>query len=522
MVTRLKAYSIPSFKTGLNTAVPAHLGEKSSARTAKNVKFSLLRVEKTHGYEKFDSAALTGVPQIIDNYYQDDGDVFLMVVTHLRCYKYNTATTDFDDITGGALTGTNDQPADSDVAFNRFYFTNYNDFPQFWNGTGNIAVVPALDATTGSDIEGSIDSCKAKCIKGFANFLVLGNTLENSTERPSRVRWSRYGDPTLWENTAAGAGQAGFSDVGDVDQIVALRRLKDYLVIYKERSIWVMQYIGPPEIFVFRRIIDGVGLVSPRGVAELTNEHIFFAADGIYAFDGVSIRPLSDRININFFTSLNQNKLQVMTSLFVEEDFEILFPFVNTDESWPTQALVYNYVTGAFGFRDLPATAVGYWTQASNATWESLGSLQWDQISDYWDRKNLASEGPLNLFGDSSGYIYKMNNVDTADGADYEGYFTTKVLDLGNPNIIKRVQRIQVEVTREGDWDLQIYAAALETPYDTISFQNPKILSLDSSNAYIDLDISGRYFVFKFRTANKNEHFEISGITIQYIERSVR
>ena len=521
MVTRLKTFSIPSFKTGLNTATPPHLGEITSVRQAKNVKFSLLKAEKTHGYEKFDSAALSGTPHVIDNYYQNDGDTFLMVITNTKVYKYNTGTSDFDDITGGSLTGTADQPSDSDVAFNKFYLTNGVDYPQFWDGTGNIAVVPGLDASVGSDIEGGVSACKAKAIKGFANFLVLGNTLEDSVEAPSRVRWSKYGDPTVWINTA-GAGQAGYADVGDVDQIITMQRLKDYLVIYKERSIWIMQYVGPPAIFAFRRIVDGIGCVSPKGVASLTNSHVFFGPDGIYAFDGVSLTPLSDRINISFFTQLNQAKIQLLSALFVEEDFEILFPFVRNGETVPTEALVYNYVTGAYGFRDFPAVAVGYWTQQSSLSWHDFGTRTWDEISEYWDQKNLSAEGPLNLFADSSGYVYKINTVDTADGSDYEGYFTTKVLDFGDPRIIKRVQRLQLLVDREGDWDVQIYAAALENPYETPQYGNPKTLNLLSSNAFVDLDLSGRYFVFKFRTPSKNQHFTFTGLNVYYVPRGTR
>lgn len=522
MVTRLKPYSIGAFKTGLNTALPPHLIEDTSVCDAKNMKFSLLRVEKTRGYEKFVASALTGVPHVIKEFFMRDGSSFLMVVTHTRFYFYNTATSAFVSL--GTLTGVSSEPADYDTAFDRFYITNYNDYPQYWDGAaGTMTVVPALDATTATDVEGNVNAVKARLIKGFANFLVLGNTLEDSNEFPSRVRWSRYGNPDLWENTAAGAGQAGYADVGDVDAIVAMRRLKDYLVIYKEKSIWVMQYVGPPTIFVFRRVVDGIGCVSSRAVAELINGHIFFSSQGVFSFDGVSLQPVSDRINIDFFASLNRSKLRLMNALFIEDDFEILFPFVRVSESWPTQALVYNYLTGAFGMRDLPATALGSWTQSASQSWDSFpAGVTWDDVPGIWDQSSLAAEGPIQLFGDSSGFIYRMNHVDLADTANYEGYFKTKAFDFGNPNMIKRVQRIQPLISREGDIDLEVRVAALETPYDTTSFSDPIIMNLSAGGrSFLDMDVSGRYIMFQFRTANGNEHFEMTGLNIYYIERSM-
>lgn len=522
MATRLKQYSIPSFKTGLNTALPAHMIEDTGATSARNVKFSLLRALKTKGYEKFVTAAVDGVPQIIDNYFLNDGSVFLIVVTTTKAYVYNSVTGVFDDISlAGGYAGVAYLPATSDIAFDQFYFTNRNDYPQMWDGSaGTFVNIPTLDTSAGSDIEGGVSGVKAKIVRGFSNFLVLGNTLEDSVDCPSRVRWSKYGDPAVWINTA-GAGQAGYADVGDVDQIVAMERLKDFLVIYKERSIWLMQYVGPPAIFAFRRVVEGIGAQSPRCIASLTNQHIFFGPDGLYSFDGISLTPLSDRIGVDFFLQLNNAKLELLGALFVEEDFEILFPFVAVAETYPTQALVYNYVTESFGMRDFPATAVGYWTQASSLTWDSFATgVTWDDVNRHWNDKALSADGPINLFADSSGFIYKMNFVNTQNGSDYEGYFTTKIFDLGSPEIIKRVQRVRVVVSRPGDYDLLIYAAALETPYDSVVFGDPIVFNLSAGGAaFQDLDLSGRYFVFKFRTANGNESFEIASMDIFYIER---
>ena len=295
-------------------------------------------------------------------------------------------------------------------------------------------------------------------------------------------------------------------------------------MIYKERSIWIMQYVGPPGIFAFRRVIEGLGAISRRAIVELTNQHFFFGTDGIYSFDGVSITPVSDRIAVDFFLALNQGKLHLNNALWVKEDFEVIFPFVSTSESVPSQALIYNYVSGAFGYRDLPATAIGSWISQTAQAWDSFASgVTWDTITGTWDSKSLSASSALYLFGDSSGFIYEMNLVDTKDGSDYEGYFITKVFDFGKPEIIKRVMRLQPLVTREGNYDLQIYVASLETPEDDLVFGAPVTLNLSpEGDSFVDVDVSGRYFAFKIRTGSKNQHFEMTGFKVYYMERGIR
>jgi hypothetical protein len=105
------------------------------------------------------------------------------------------------------------------------------------------------------------------------------------------VWWSALQNPEDW--TPSIATQCGYVRLldtpGPITQLVAF---KDAFFAFKENSIYIGTYIGPPYIFQWRLVSSKIGCVAAtnHGVVEADDRLYFPHTTGFYEFDGASLR----------------------------------------------------------------------------------------------------------------------------------------------------------------------------------------------------------------------------------------
>ncbi|GAG88452.1 unnamed protein product, partial [marine sediment metagenome] len=63
--------------------------------------------------------------------------------------------------------------------------------------------------------------------------------------------------------------------------------IKDYVGVYKDKSISVLDYVGGSSIFATSVHIDGIGLLTQDAIVNLGTSHIFLGSDyNIYEWNG--------------------------------------------------------------------------------------------------------------------------------------------------------------------------------------------------------------------------------------------
>ena len=176
---------------------------------------------------------------------------------------------------------------------NRLIAVDINDVPQYYDlGTS------ALYA----DLSGSPP--KAAHIGTVKNFVVLGNVIDGLNEYPNRVVWSGYNNTTLW--TPSRATQSDRRDLegrgGQVQRVVS----GDYGVIFRENSINVMEYAGPPTIFNIREVENGRGTIAPQSVCWAGNQIFYLSHDGFYRFGQGSTPIGAEKVDRWFFNTVSE------------------------------------------------------------------------------------------------------------------------------------------------------------------------------------------------------------------------
>ena len=523
---QFKAVMAPA--SGVNQKDPVNLIKDTFWSDGNNVRFGPGYVEKTGGWKKFNTSQLSGVIMAIDNYYKYNGDSFLMVITTTSVYYYNGETKTFVDITGETpLTGDEKTPVFTENAQNYFVFTNGKDPVKYWTGTGNIANLPGLTDAVPWLSGGTTSVNTAKSLLYFKNFLLLFGTNEtngsSTLDFPQRLRWSAIGDITKWKNNNQKLQdlQAGWADLTEgVDWAQCLASLGNYVVAYKERSIQVLSYVGGDEIWDKWPAIKGTGMLAPKALVDLGDEHIFVGPDNIFSFDLREVKIAGDNIAQRFFDVLDPDRTSLMNSLYFEEIPEGGFTFVSTEsaDGYPDKAIVYNTDTKAWSWRDLPMMCFGYFNLADNPTWENQ-DYAWDETDGGWDSSKKLANAPINLCGDAQGFIYWFDGH-SKDGADLDCFLETKLFDFGNPIVLKRVVRLQLMISREGNYNLPIYVGTAANVDEPITWYGPYNMILDKTTPpWVDFDITARYMMFRLGTTLKDQPFRITGYIINYVFR---
>ncbi len=139
---------------------------------------------------------------------------------------------------------------------------------------------------------------QASRIAVVQEFVVLGDL---STD-PKAVSWSGSKNAEIWGNLTAQSDAQSLENGGQVQKIVGGK----YGVIFKERSIYRMDYAGIPLIFSFSEVEEGRGTPSPDSVISLGRTIFYLGHDGFYAFDGQQSRPIgTNKVNRWFASQID-------------------------------------------------------------------------------------------------------------------------------------------------------------------------------------------------------------------------
>jgi hypothetical protein len=148
---------------------------------------------------------------------------------------------------------------------------------------------------------------------------------------PSLVVWSSAADPgevpTTW--TPAADNDAGSAVIADVPgKLVTGERLGEGLVLYKERSATLMEFVGGNDVFGFRPLYSNISILGEGGVVDIGNRHALLTTNDVMLHDGSSppISVLAGKVRSTIFNRLNKTTTRGQNSF-------LFFNYIN-NELW--------------------------------------------------------------------------------------------------------------------------------------------------------------------------------------------
>jgi hypothetical protein len=249
-------------------------------------------------------------------------------------------------------------------------FTNFSDTVIATNFNDP---VQALSIGSGSGLFADLAAAapRAKFAAVVKDFVVLGYTNDvTSGTRGQRVWWSAIGDPTNWPepgSITATKFQSDFNEVpGDFGNVTGLipNLGKWDCVIFFERAIWGMSYVGAPGIFSFYPIAVR-GTTAPNSIVQVDGICFFLGEQGWYSFDGATVTPIGyDRVDAYTFSNLSRAFTNRTSGVADPESHNIYWIYCSKGNSvgYPDKCIVFNYalnkwssaeMSGQFLFRAL-------------------------------------------------------------------------------------------------------------------------------------------------------------------------
>ena len=303
---------------------------KSAARTISNVALTsnvaTITTASAHGYSTSDSVTVDASNNVFDGTYTITATPTATTFTYA---KVNA------NVTSAAATGTVIAP-DYTGSY-RWQFIQFGNYAIATNGSEKVQYYDVNASSYFGDL--ATTAPVAKFVTVVRDFVVCANI--GAGTNPTRVNWSDINDPTDW--TAGAASQSDFQDLpdgGDITQIVG----GEFGIVFLEKAIVRMSYIGSPLFFQFDTISRNVGCIEGGSVAQYSGVTYFLADDGFYSCNGQQVTPIgAEKIDRFFFNNANIGDIDSISSSIDPERNLVIWNYTNV--SGARELLIYNFQT---------------------------------------------------------------------------------------------------------------------------------------------------------------------------------
>ena len=295
---------------------------------------------------------------------------------------------------------------------------------------------------------------------------------------PNKVQWSDINDASDW--TTGATSQSDYQIIADGGNITGITG-GEFGLVFLERAIVRMSYIGSPYFFQFDAISRNLGCTEGNSIAQYGNTTFFLGEDGFYLCDGQTVKPIgNERVDRFFYANVNPSKLSDMSTSIDPYRKIVVWNFINNFAK--NNLMIYNWQTDRWSFAE---TDVNYISTGSSPaiTLEGLdlyGTM--DSIQTSFDSR-LWAGGKL-LFGGVRG-----TKVVTFTGRNSTAQITTG--DIGNE--MTSIVTLARPIVNNGSADVAIASRLLlnQVPVygDYVSADSENRASLRSSGKYHRLSI---------------------------------
>lgn len=250
---------------------------------------------------------------------------------------------------------------------------------------------------------------------------------------PNRVFWSDINDETDW--TPGTTSQSDTQDIADGGDIQGLTG-GEFGLVFLERAIVRMTYIGSPLFFQFDTISRNLGCYEPRSIVQYGQMSYFLSDDGFYACDGQNVAPIgSEKVDRFFFRDADPNAFDKMSAAVDPINSLVIWSYQNTFSK--QSLLIYNWQTKKWS---RAGTSSAYIATAASA------SVTLEGLDAYGTLDALATSLDSRLWSGGKVLLAGVNGakIVTYTGAPMEGDIQTGDFESGPQSLVK-LARPQVD-----------------------------------------------------------------------------
>lgn len=432
-------------------------------------------------------------------------------VSRTNVEQYDSVGLNWDDITGAALTGSEDDIVSMAIPTlsgkQILCITNGIDPIRKYDGSGttvNLGGSPPV----------------AKYIQEYEGYLVAAN-IRGGVDQGQLVQWPNTFDPENW--STRNAGNQLLTEGGE--DISGLNRFGKFLCVHKPNLIYLGRLVSSSAIFQFDPVPTGVGTICNATIQNLpTGEQSFLAQDGIRIFNGMTADPIPSPVNDEIRDSLNRANAFKSWSVLILELDEVWIGMPIGDQTTPDTVYKYNYKTKVL-YKDTRVNITAAWrfTDSTFPTWDDEAGT-WDEDTGRWDDGVLQSLFPLTMLGSTNGATYKVDpTVNDDAGVAIDAFWESKDFETEVKGQLGRWLELElwakgISCRIEYSTDGGVTWLAFNRSPVTLSSEFPS----DSSPLKLYFDTVSSRIRLRFSNSRLGEPLAIKQFILGYREREMR
>jgi hypothetical protein len=332
------------------------------------------------------------------------------------------AATKLYELSGGAWVDESRASAYNANADNRWSIT------QFGNTTLASNKADTIQRSTGAGVNfADIATAPTADIIFSVGSQVMAANIHDGTDKPDGWAVCALNDETDWTpslTTQAATGRL----VSTPGVLTAGKRLGEFAVLYKNKTIYMGRYVGTPSIWDWVPVAGGeAGCVGKEAIDDLGGVHMFVGDENIWQFDGTRPVPMADGTVRQWFNDNCNPSFRYRCKVsFDRKNNRVWIFFPSNSSETCDSALVYHVGNKKWGVSNRSVEAVLAYISAglTFSTWDDAGST-------YDTLPATSYDSPFWLAGDPSLAAFNTSHqLQTLDGDSTSSAFTTG--DIGD------------------------------------------------------------------------------------------
>ena len=174
------------------------------------------------------------------------------------------------------------------------------------------------------------------------------------TQDPLLIRFSDQENPLVW--AALATNTAGDLRIGSGSEIIAAVETRQQILVFTDRSLHAMQYLGPPFTFGINLISENVTIASPLSAIAVDDSVYWMGREEFYSYSG-QVQKLPCSVRAYVFEDFNSEQITKVTSGINSSFSEIWWFYPSANSLSLDKYVVFNYQENAWYYGNIPRTA---------------------------------------------------------------------------------------------------------------------------------------------------------------------
>ena len=171
---------------------------------------------------------------------------------------------------------------------------------------------------------------------------------------PLIIRFSDQESFTDWE--ARDNNTAGELRIGTGSEIIAAVQTKQQVIVFTDRSVSALQFIGAPFTFGLTEVSTNTSIASQNAAVAFGDDVYWMGDQSFYRYDG-NVRPIPCPVEEYVFSGMNISQRAKVTAADNSKFNEVWWFYPSSSSDTNDKYVIYNYVEDSWYYGDLARTA---------------------------------------------------------------------------------------------------------------------------------------------------------------------